>query len=342
MPSLPTRPLGRDGPQVPRMGLGLMGISMAYGPAKPDAERMALLDKAHELGEWFWDSADMYGDSEELIGRWFKANPEKRKDIFLATKFANRIFPDGSFVVNSTPEYCKEACALSLKRLGVDHIDLYYCHRLDLKTPIEKTAQAMKELKEEGKIKYLGLSEVSAESLRRAHKVHPISAVQVEYSPFALDIESPQIKLLEVARELGVAIVAYSPLGRGILAGSIRSRKDLSPDDSRLYLPRFSEENFPKNLEIVDTIAAIAKKKNVAPSQLTLAWLLTNGDDIFPIPGTTRQERLEENLASLEIQLTQQEEKTIREVCEKAVVAGGRYPEAMMGTCFADTPALEN
>ncbi|KAJ4175309.1 hypothetical protein NW754_002312 [Fusarium falciforme] len=285
--------------------------------------------------------ADMYGDSEELIGRWFAANPKKRKDIFLATKFANKISRDGSVYADSSPEYCKAACALSLKRLGVEQIDLYYCHRLDHETPIEKTVQAMKELREEGKIKHLGLSEVSAESLRRAHKVHPISAVQMEYSPFALEIESPQYRLLEVARELGVAIVAYSPLCRGILSGSIRSRADFSPGDYRSIIPRFSEENLPKNLEIVDTIAAIARQKAVTPSQLTLSWLLAQGDDIFPIPGTTRQERLEENLGSLEIDLTLEEEQAIRHVCEKAEVAGTRYPQGDLAFCFADTPELE-
>ncbi|KAF5625544.1 aldo-keto reductase yakc [Fusarium tjaetaba] len=324
MPSLPMRPLGRNGPRVPRIGLGLMGISAFYGPVKPEAERMALLDKAYELGETFWDTADMYGDSEELIGRWFDANPAKRKDIFLATKFANKTLADGSWGIDSSPGW----------------IDLYYCHRLDQKTPIEKTVQAMKELKEEGKIKLLGLSEVSAESLRRAHKVHPISAVQVEYSPFALEIESPQFKLLEVARELGVAVVAYSPLGRGILSGNIRSRADFDPNDLRKILPRFSEENFPKNLEIVDKIAEIAKQKSLTPSQLCLSWLLANGDDIFPIPGTTRQERLEENLRALHIQLAPEEQSAIRHVCENAQVLGKRYPDAMAASCFADSPAL--
>ncbi|KAM0244417.1 hypothetical protein ACHAP5_006219 [Fusarium lateritium] len=340
MSPLPTRPLGHNGPQVPRLGLGLMGISAFYGPVKPEAERMALLDKAYELGETFWDTADMYGDSEELIGRWFGANPTKRKDIFLATKFANQTLADGSFAIDSSPEYCKAAFARSLERLGVDQIDLYYCHRLDQKTPIEKTVQAMKELKEEGKIKLLGLSEVSAESLRRANKVHPISAVQMEYSPFALEIESPQFKLLEAARELGVAVVAYSPLGRGMLSGKIRSREDFDPTDFRKASPRFSEENFPKNLEIVDTIAQIAKKKSVTPSQLCLSWLLANGDDIFPIPGTTRPERLEENLRALDVQLTHQEEAEIRNVCENAQVAGERYPKAVISSCFADSPAL--
>ncbi|KAG5806317.1 hypothetical protein H9Q74_012681 [Fusarium xylarioides] len=318
MPPIPMRPLGRNGPHVPRIGLGLMGISAFYGPVKPEAERMALLDKAYELGETFWNTADMYGDSEELIGRWLDTNPAKRKDIFLATKFANKMLPDGSLGIDSSPEYCKAACARSLERLGVDQIDLYYCHRLDQKTPIEKTVQAMKELQEEGKIKLLGLSEVSVESLRRAYK----------------------FKLLEVARELGVAVVAYSPLGRGILSGKIRSRADFDPDDFRKVLPRFSEENFPKNLEIVDTIAEIAKQKSLTPLQLCLSWLLANGDDIFPIPGTTRKDRLEENLRALYIQLTPEEQIAIRSVCESAQVLGKRYPEEAISSCFADTPAL--
>lgn len=318
-----------------------MGISAFYGNAKPEAERMALLDKAYEVGETFWDSADMYGDSEDLIGRWLKANPGKRKDIFLATKFANKFHDDGTRTIDSTPEYCLSACDKSLERLGVPFVDLYYCHRLDQKTPIELTVRAMVQLKEAGKIKYLGLSECSAESLRRAHAVHPITAVQMEYSPFALEIESPQFKLLEMARELGVAVVAYSPLGRGMLSGTLRSRADFGPGDIRAILPRFSEENFPKNIAIVDKIAQIAKQKSVTPSQLTLAWLLAQGDDIFPIPGTTRPERLLENVDSLKITLSKEEEKTIRAECENAEIAGGRYPESIASACFADTPPLK-
>ncbi|KAM3075737.1 hypothetical protein ACMFMG_007866 [Clarireedia jacksonii] len=284
--------------------------------------------------------ADVYGDNEELLGKWFKANPEKRKDIFLATKFGITMNSDGSINCDSTPEYVKAACEKSLGRLGVPHIDLYYCHRLDQKTPIERTVQAMVELKNEGKIKYLGLSECSAESLRRAHEVHPITAVQMEYSPFTLDIEHPQTKLLDMARKLGIAVVAYSPLGRGMLSGKLRSPSDLADDDARKYMPRFSPENFHKNLKLVDEITAIAKAKGVEATQVTLAWLLAQGDDIFPIPGTTRVERLVENVNSFKFKLTQEEEARIREVCNEAEIGGSRYTESFLASCFADTPLL--
>lgn len=274
------------------------------------------------------------------MGKWFGANPEKRPNIFLATKFGFRATPTG-IAIDSTPEYVKEACSNSLKRLGLSYIDLYYCHRLDEKTPIEKTVQAMAELKLAGKIKYLGLSEVTAESLKRAHKVHPITAVQMEYSPFALEIESPQYKLMETCRELGVAIVAYSPIGRGMLSGNFRSHEDFEDGDFRKYAPRFSKENFYKNLELVDKIVAIANKKAVSSSQLTLAWLLVQGDDIFPIPGTTKEERLVENIESLDIKLTTEENQDIRKAAEEAEILGGRYPEAFSQSLFADTPPLE-
>ncbi|KAJ3009516.1 hypothetical protein HKX48_007887 [Thoreauomyces humboldtii] len=336
---LPTRTLGKNGPSVTALGFGAMGLSAFYGPVKPDPERHAVLTAAYETGELFWDTADMYKDNEDLIGSWFKANPGKRDDIFLATKFANLVV-DGKYTIDSSPEYCKAACAKSLKRLGVDHIDLYYCHRLDRKTPIEKTVGAMKELVEEGKVKYIGLSECSAESLRRACKIHHITAVQIEYSPWSLDIEHPNVNLLATARELGVAIVAYSPIGRGMLSGQLRSRADLDADDFRLSNPRFSEENFGKNLKLVDDISAIAKRKNVTPTQLTLAWLLAQGDDIFPIPGTTKIDRLIENVRSLDVKLTKEEVQEIRVIVDKAEVSGTRYMEAQMGSVFADTPAL--
>jgi aryl-alcohol dehydrogenase-like predicted oxidoreductase len=208
---------------------------------------------------------------------------------------------------------------------------------LNSKTPIEETVRAMAELKAEGKIKYLGLSECSSESLRRAHKVHPISAVQVEYSPWALDIEDPQIDLLKTCRELGVAVVAYSPIGRGMLSGTFKSASDFEDGDFRKLSPRFSEENFPKNLKLVDQIAELAKAKGVTPSQLTLAWLLAQGNDIIPIPGTTKVERLEENLQSLKIELTKEEEQKIRKACEEAEIHGGRYPETFTSALYADT-----
>lgn len=341
MMSLPTATLGKNGPQVNRLGFGLMGLSAFYGDKKPDNERLALLDAAYEMGERFWDTADMYGDSEDLLNKWFKANPDKRSNIFLATKFANRMREDGSNTVDSSFEYTKEACAKSLKRLGLDSVDLYYCHRVDGKTPIEKTIQAMVELKNEGKFKYLGLSEVSSDTLRRAHTVHPITAVQVEYSPFALEIESEQIGLLRTCRELGVAVVAYSPIGRGIFSGTLRSPDDFEEGDFRRYAPRFSAENFPKNLKLVDQLSGIAKKKGVTPTQLVLAWLLAQGEDIFPIPGTTKLNRLKENVGSLTVELSKDEEQEIRKACEAAEVGGGRYPEAFMIHCFGNTPPLE-
>ncbi|KAF2848934.1 aldo/keto reductase-like protein [Plenodomus tracheiphilus IPT5] len=336
--SLPTAPLGRGGPQVNRLGFGLMGLSAFYGDLKPDSERLAILDHAHKVGERFWDTSDLYGDNEVLLGKWFAANPDKRKDIFLATKFA---VSQDTRAVDSSPEYAKQAIDKSLKRLGLDSVELYYCHRVDQKTPIEKTVEAMAELKKAGKIKYLGLSEISSDTLRRAHKVHPISAVQVEYSPFALEIESAQIDLLKTCRELGVAVVAYSPLSRGLLTGAIKSPDDFDESDFRRYIPRFSAENFPKNLKLIDEITAVAQKKNATPSQLTLAWLLAQGDDIFPIPGTTKIERLDENIGSLKVQLSKEEEQAIRKAVEAAEVSGGRYPEAMLSSCYADTPALE-
>ncbi|CAI6338553.1 unnamed protein product [Periconia digitata] len=339
--SLPTAALGKNGPQVTRVGFGLMGLSTFYGPAKPDNERLALLDEAHKMGQRFWDSADLYGDSEELLNKWFKANPEKRDDIFLATKFAAR-HANGQFYVDSSPEYAKQACARSLERLGLPSVDLYYCHRLDAKTPIEKTIEAMVELKNEGKFKYLGLSECSADSLRRAHKVHPITAVQVEYSPFALEIETEQIDLLRVARELGVATVAYSPLCRGLLAGALRSPDDFAEGDFRRFAPRFSKENFPKNLEFVDQLNEMAKKKGngVTASQLVLAWLLGQGEDIFPIPGTTKLERLKENNGSMKVELSKDELQQIRKLAEETEVRGSRYPESAASQLYVDTPPL--
>ncbi|KAF6231144.1 hypothetical protein HO173_010644 [Letharia columbiana] len=338
-PSLPTRQLGKNGPQVTALGFGAMGLSAFYGKPESDEDRFKILDKAYDMGETFWDSADVYMDNEDLIGKWFKRTG-KRDDIFLATKFANTM-KDGSMTVRSDPEYVKEACEKSLKRLGIPTIDLYYCHRLDRKTPVEKTVEAMAQLKKEGKIKYLGLSEVSSASLRRAHAVHPISAVQIEYSPFTTDIESPDIALLKTCRELGVATVAYSPLGRGMLTGAYKSPADFEEGDFRSRSPRFSEENFPKNLKLVEEIKQIAQKKGCTPGQLTLAWLLAQGEDVIPIPGTKKIKYLEENLAALEVKLTSSENADIRKAVENAEVHGQRYPEQMMVTLFADTPELK-
>jgi len=335
--TLPTAKLGKNGPQVTRLGYGAMGLSAFYGAPKPDEERLAFLDKAYEAGEHFWDSAAMYGDNEELIGKWFKRHPEAREKIFLATKFAMN--EQGQ--VDGSPKFVRASIQKALKRLDLPFVDLFYVHRLDQNTPIEVTVGELKKIKQEGLIKYIGLSECSSDSLRRACKVEHIDCVQVEYSPFSLEIESEQINLLKTCRELGVALVAYSPIGRGMLGGKLRSPDDFEEGDFRKYAPRFSKENFPKNLELVDKIDAIAKKKNTTAPALTLAWLLAQGDDIFPIPGTTNTGRLEENLSALKIKLTKEEEKEIREACEKAEISGERYPEAYSKGLFADTVPLE-
>ncbi|KAL2073838.1 hypothetical protein VTL71DRAFT_11164 [Oculimacula yallundae] len=338
-PQLPTRKLGKNGPQIPALGFGLMGLSLAYGKVESDAQRLKVLDRAYELGETFWDSSDMYGDNEDLIGKWFAQNPEKRKDIFLPTKFALSM-KDGAVAINSSPEYAKEAVKKSLQRLGVSYIDLYYCHRVDKETPIEKTVKAMAEMQSEGKIRHIGLSEVSSDTLRRACKVVHVDAVQIEYSPFCTDIEDPKIGLLETCRELGVATVAYSPLGRGMLTGAYKSPSDFEEGDFRSYAPRFTAENFKKNLKLVDGIEVLAKKKNCTPGQLTLAWLLAQGDDILPIPGTKKIKYLEENLGALNVKLSKEEVDEVRQLVANAEVHGERYPEAVMAYSFADTPAL--
>ncbi|MCJ1364516.1 hypothetical protein MMC16_003627 [Acarospora aff. strigata] len=340
-PKLPTRQLGKNGPQVTALGFGLMGLSAFYGKPTPDAERFAVLDRAYELGELNWDSADVYMDNEDLIGNWFKQNPGRREKIFLATKFGNVFNEDGTREIRNEPEYVKEACAKSLKRLGIECIDLYYCHRLDGKTPIEKMVQAMAELKKEGKIKYLGLSEVSSSALRRAHAVHPISAVQVEFSPFSMDIEDPQINILNTCRELGIAIVAYSPLGRGFVTGAYKSPDDFEEGDFRKYAPRFSKENFPKNLKLVEEITKLADRKKCTPGQLTLAWLLAQGEDVIPIPGTKKIKYLEENLGALEVKLEEGEVRDIRRAVENAEVHGERYPESFMQASYRDSPPLK-
>jgi aryl-alcohol dehydrogenase-like predicted oxidoreductase len=320
-----------------------MGMSFGYTSygGYDDAASLEVLTKAADLGINFWDTSDIYGPftNEKLLGHWFETTG-RRKEIFLATKFANS-FQDGKMVVRGDKQYVKEACDASLKRLGVDQIDLYYQHRVDSKTPIEETVQAMVELKKEGKIRYLGLSECSERTLRRAHAVHPIAAVQMEFSPFALEIESDQTNVLKAARELGVKIVAYSPLGRGFLTNTIKSRDDFDPKDTRVNHPRFSEENFPENLKLVHTLAEMAEKKGVTPSQLVLAWVLAQGDDFIPIPGTKRVKYLEENAKAADIELSAEEVQAIRNEIEK--VGGGkgeRYPAAMVAACFGDSPEL--
>ena len=328
--SVPKRHLGVNGPLVNAVGLGCMSIGGAYSAKKSEEESLALLDRAYEIGQRFWDTADMYGDSEDLIGKWFKKTG-KRNEIFLATKFGISM-PDGDYskvTEHSDPEYVKAACEKSLRRLGVDTIDLYYCHRVDRKTPIEKTVQAMVDLKNERKIKYLGLSEVSATTLRRASAVHSISALQIEYSPFTLDIESPKTNLLATARELGITIVAYSPVGRGLLTGQYQALSDLPENDSRRWYPKFSEENFPKIVSLVNKFNEVAKEHpGATPSQTAIAWVMAQGEDFIPIPGTQNPKYLEENTKAGELSLTNEEVKKLREFVDKTEVNGDRYPTA--------------
>ncbi|KAH9888257.1 Aldo/keto reductase [Xylariomycetidae sp. FL2044] len=339
MSSVPTRQLGRNGPLVPRIGFGTMGLSIAYGNPLPDEQRLALLDHAESIGATFWDTSDFYGDSEELLGKWF-ARSGRRSRIFLATKFGGVRKPGGGFSFRGDAAYVQGACDASLERLGVDCIDLYYPHRLDGSTPVEHIVGEMVKLKEQGKIRHLGLCEVSAATLRRASAIHPISAVQVEYSPFSTEIEDPRIDLLRTCRELGVAVVAYSPLSRGLLSGQIRSRADFEENDSRLLYPRFSEENFPKNMEIVKELGEISQALGCTAGQLTLAWLLAQGDDIFPIPGTKSIKYLEENFRAADIPLTSEQVERIRSLVDHAAV-GSRYPPELFLAPFADTPTLE-
>ncbi|KAI1643940.1 Aldo/keto reductase [Daldinia loculata] len=341
MSPIPSRQLGKDGPLVPRIGFGAMGLSMSYGKPMPDEQRLELLDHAHSIGETFWDTSDFYGDSEDLIGKWF-AKTGKRSDIFLATKFGGILLGEAGFAFRGDAAYAHEACDKSLKRLGVDYIDLWYPHRLDGSTPVEHIVAEMVKVKEQGKIRYLGLSEVSAATLRRAHAIHPISAVQVEYSPFTTDIEDPQTNLLATCRELGVAVVAYSPLSRGLLSGRITSPADFEADDVRRYYPRFSAENFPKNMAVVEKLKTMAAERGWTAAQLALAWLLSQGDDVFPIPGTTKVASLEENCAAASISLWTDEVARIRTLVENASCPGARYPPEHSLALFADTPLPED
>ncbi|KAI1854093.1 hypothetical protein JX265_003584 [Neoarthrinium moseri] len=334
------RKLGKNGPNIPAIGFGMMGMSFMYGAAPSDEERFAVLDRALELGATHWDTSDMYGDSEELLGKWIRRSG-KRSQIFLATKFA---FVKGAadWALDTSYEYTKKACDESLRILGTDHIDLYYMHRANPNTPIEETMKALAELKAEGKIKYIGLSEVSSNTLRRACKVAHVDAVQIEYSVFERDVEGPSgTYLLQTARELGVAIVCYSPLGQGLLTGALNQKDAITKEgDWRAGFPRFSGENYEANVQLVNKFKAIADRKHITPGQLALAWLLKQGDDIFPIPGTKRIKYLEENWAALKVQLTDGEVAEVRTLVETTNVAGARHLEAALSQCLADTREL--
>jgi len=320
------RKLGQQGLTVSTLGLGCMGMSEFYG-TRDDAESIATIHRALELGVNLLDTADMYGcgENEKLVGRAIK---DRRQEVVLATKFGNMRDEKGNYLgVNGKPEYVRACCDASLQRLGIEQIDLYYQHRVDPNVPIEETVGAMSELVRAGKVCFLGLSEAAPETIRRANKVHPISALQTEYSLWTRDVET---EILPLCRELGIGFVPYSPLGRGFLTGNIKKFEDLPPNDWRRNSPRFQGENFESNLRLSGRIAALARLKKCTPAQLALAWVVAQGEDIVPIPGTKRRKYLEENIAALNVELSPADLKEISEAALIGAAAGTRYPEASM------------
>ncbi len=322
-----TRRLGSNGPEVSAIGLGCMGMNAFYSTNRDDAESKRTIDRAIDLGVTFLDTADIYGPhiNEVLVGEAIRG---KRDRLVIATKFGNRVDDSGKRFIDGSPAWVREAVDGSLKRLGIDVIDLYYQHRVDRNVPIEDTVGAMADLVKAGKVRYLGLSEASAATIERAHAVHPITALQSEYSLWTRDMEG---EVLDTCRRLGIGFVPYSPLGRGFLTGAIGKLEDFAEDDYRRMSPRFQGDNFRKNLELVDAIKALAERKGITPSQLALAWVLAQGADLVPIPGTKRRSYLEENVGALDVVLTQGELDEIDEVFPADAAQGLRYPEAMMG-----------
>ncbi|MEV8476421.1 aldo/keto reductase [Streptomyces sp. NPDC051173] len=321
------RKLGADGPEVSAIGLGCMGMSIAYGvPDEEESQRT--LDRALETGVTLLDTADAYGQglNEELVGRWLRRHTGDRDRVVVATKFGLRHDAASGRVgdVDTSAAYVPVACRASLRRLGVDHIDVYYAHRRNPDTPVEETMGALSRLVDEGLVRHVGLSEVSADTLRRAHAVHPVSAVQVEYSLFTRNVVEGE--LLDTCRELGIAVVAYSPLGRGMLTGALSSRDDLEPNDNRRRWPRFADDNIDRNLALVQAVGDVAARLGCSPAQAALAWLLAQGDDIVPIPGTKRRRYLEENAEAVDLRLTPADLDLLRKAVPEEAVAGERYP----------------
>jgi len=326
---LKTRRLGRNGPVVSALGLGCMGISAFYGGRSDEAASIAVIHHALDAGLTLLDTADIYGGNEDFLSR---ALAGRREQAFLATKFGIHLDPNNPQArgVDGRPEYVQSACEASLKRLKVETIDLYYQHRIDPTVPIEETVGAMARLVEQGKVRYLGLSEASLETIRRAHAVHPIAAVQSEYSLWSREIEENDV--LATVRELGIGFVPYAPLGRGFLTGVIKSPDDFEADDYRRTSPRFQGENFTRNLELVEKVKQMAASKGISAGQLALAWVLAQGDDLIPIPGTKRLSYLQENLGALDVVLTAEELAQINQAFPLGAAAGHRYPEAVLHT----------